>query len=228
MDTPNTPATPAPKNNNYVDIVSYIARSKTALINAKLPAIAPKLLGIGYTEAEITAKYTELETLEKLNEAQGKEYGEQYKATENYDNTIMALHSTYINHLTIARVVFKNDIAAQTALGLNGDRKRSKSGYQAQALLFYNGVLDNATYKAAVAVRGITEAALTTMQTSMKSLTGLDATQQKEIGEAQKATKVRDAAYDVFAEWMSDFKTIAIVALSSTPQLREQMGWKEA
>lgn len=227
METTNTTETTPPQNNDYKDIVTYIAESKTALINAALPDRAPKLLAKGYTAAEITAKLQELEDLEQLNEAQNKEYGEQYQATEDYTKEVARLHKIYVNDLTIARVVFKNDIAAQKALGLNGRRKESKSGYQAQALLLYNGALKDANYKTALAFRGITEATLTAQQTGFAGLTDLASSQQKETGEAQKATKVRDEAYDKFTDWMSDFKILATVALSDTPQLREQLGWKE-
>jgi hypothetical protein len=226
MEVTTTPPTPAP-NNDYVDIVTFIAESKTALINAALPDIAPKLAEIGYTATEITAKLQDIETLETLNEAQKKEYGEQYDATATYTATEDALHKTYINNLTIARVVFKNNVAAQVALALNGERKKSKSGYQAQALQFYKGILLNTDYKAELAIRGITEAILTGQKTGFEGLSDLEADQKKETGEAQAATKKRDDAYDIFEDWMGDFKKMAIVALSDSPQLREQLGWKE-
>lgn len=223
MEAANTPKT----QSDYQDIVAYLAASKTALKNAALPDIATKLAGIGYTAAEIAQKLQDIETLEALNENQKKEYGEQYAATDNLENTIASLTSTYMSHLTFARVVFKKDAGAQTALGLTGDRKRTFSGLKAQALLLYNGVLKSAAYKAALATRGITEAQLLAQQAGFNSLDDLKADQKKETGEAQTATKLRDAAYDVFEDWMSDFKTLAIEALSDSPQLREQLGWKE-
>lgn len=227
MEATTTPPTAPTQESTYKDIVAYLAASKTALINAALPDIAPKLAEIGYTATEITAKLQDIETLETLNEAQKKEYGEQYDATATYTATENALHTTYIKNLTIARVVFKNNVAAQVALALNGERKKSKSGYQAQALQFYKGILLNTDYKAELAVRGITEAILTSQKTGFEGLSDLEADQKKETGEAQAATKKRDDAYDIFEDWMSDFKKMAIVALSDSPQLREQLGWKE-
>lgn len=227
MEATTTPSTPPTQESTYKDIVTFIAESKTALINAALPDIAPKLAEIGYTATEITAKLQDIETLETLNEAQKKEYGEQYDATATYTATENALHTTYIKNLTIARVVFKNNVAAQVALALNGERKKSKSGYQAQALQFYKGILLNTDYKAELAVRGITEAILTSQKTGFEGLSDLEADQKKETGEAQAATKNRDDAYDIFEDWMRDFKKMAIVALSDSPQLREQLGWKE-
>ncbi len=218
--------TPTPQS-EYLDIVAYLAECETALTNATLPDIAPLLAARGYAAEEITDKLQELGALRTLNENQKKEYGEQYEATATYTTTETTLHATYMQDLGIARIVFKNDVAAQVALGLNGERKKSKSGYQAQALLLYNGALKNAAYKTALAKRGITQAGLTAQKTGFEGLSDLNAAQQKETGEAQAATKIRDAALNEFEEWMSDFKGIAIIALSGTPQLREKLGWKE-
>jgi hypothetical protein len=228
METPTTPTSNSGGNNNeYIDIDNYLSQCETALTNALLDEIAPKLAARGYDATEIADKLAEVAVIRDLNENQKKEYGEQYQATADYTNAENTLHSNYIDHLDIARIVFKKDFAAQAALGLNSKRKITQSGYQAQALLFYNNALKNADYKAALAKRGITEAELTTHQTNFKALSDLQANQRKETGEAQAATKLRDAALHEFEEWMSDFKEIAIIALKDSPQLREQLGWKE-
>jgi hypothetical protein len=232
MEETNTTATetattvPTPKS-YYLDVTEFIAVCETALINAALPAIATKLEGIGFTSTEIATKLKELQELSDLNETQIKEYGDQFDATKAYTAAEELLHSTYMNHLTIARVIFKNDIAAQVSLGLNQSRKISNAGYKAQALLMYDAILNNTDYEGKMAKRGITNADLTAQQAAFKGLSVLAANQKKESGEAQAATKKRDAALHIFEDWMTDFKELAIVALSNSPQMREQLGWKE-
>lgn len=223
----STPITSTVSNNDYVSIETFFGKSKTALLNATDVEIEPLLTKRGYTTAIIAAKLAELQTLENLHQQQKKEYGEQYQATQNYNNAAALLHSLYIEHIEIARIVFKNDIAAQTALSLNGKRKRSASGYCNQALLFYKGSIDNAAYTAALAAKGITIAELTNGKNSYTNLIELEAKQAKETGEAQSATAIRDKAIDDFAEWFSEFKVMGKIALSSKPQLREKLGWKE-
>ena len=49
-------------------------------------------------------------------------------------------------------------------------------------------------------------------------------TQEKEKGEAQAATKARDAALDDLQDWLSDYLAIAKVALEEDPQLLEGLG----
>ena len=48
--------------------------------------------------------------------------------------------------------------------------------------------------------------------------------QEKEKGEAQAATKARDAAIDELQDWLSDYLAIAKVALEDNPQLLEGLG----
>ena len=48
--------------------------------------------------------------------------------------------------------------------------------------------------------------------------------QKKEIGEAQEATEVRDKTLDKLAQWISDFRAVAKVALEENPQQLEKLG----
>jgi len=48
--------------------------------------------------------------------------------------------------------------------------------------------------------------------------------QAKEAGEAQQATKTRDAAIAEARAYMTDFRTIAKIALAEVPQLSERIG----
>jgi hypothetical protein len=224
--TPTTVATPS-KTNNYQDISEYLSVASVALTNASDAEVAPLLANRGYTAAIIAAKVAEHATVNTLVSNQVKEYGDQYQATQNYNNAAANLHPKYIEHLAIARIVFADDTAAKTTLSLKGDRKRSASGYCSQALLFYKGATDTATYKAALAAKGVTDAELQAGKTGYTNLSDLEAKQAKETGEAQGATAKRDKAINDFAAWYSDFKVLGKIALSSKPQLREKLGWKE-
>lgn len=215
------------KKNNYQNIDEYLNECGIALTNASDAEITPLLTARGYTTAIVTSKIAEHATVKQLVASQIKEYGDQYQATENYNSAASLLHPKYIEHVEIGRIAFKNDIAAQTTLGLNGKRKRSSSSYCNQALLLYKGALDNATYVSALAAKGVTNAELTAGKTGYTNLLDLEAKQQKETGEAQGATAKRDKAIDDFANWFSEFKAMGKIALSSKPQLREKLGWKE-
>lgn len=227
----NNNQNPAPNagggNNSYVNIDTFISKCRVSLINAADEDIEPLLTKRGYPKTIIDAKLAALDELQALNEKQKKEYGEQYAATENYTKEENDFHELYTGHIVFARVDFKKDIAAQTALDLMSERKRTQTGYAAQASLFYNGILNNNNYKAIMNNRGVTNAEMQAQLDAIESFPTLKAAQAKETGEAQAATKARDAAYDDLEEWFSGFKAIAIIALKDVPQLREKLGWKE-
>jgi hypothetical protein len=225
-ETNATPSTPS-KANKYQNLDDYLRGATTALTNAADTEIAPLLSDRSYTKSVIDQKIAQLEDLKELVKIQTKEYGDQYQATKNYNEAVAVLHPKYMEHLLISRIIFKDNVAAKTTLGLNGTRKRSASSYCRQAELFYKGATENADYKAALSQKGITDTALQTGKTGYANLSDLAANQVKETGEAQGATAARDQAIDDFAAWFSEFKAIGKIALSAKPQLREKLGWKE-
>ena len=116
------------------------------------------------------------------------------------------LHPIYLNHINWGKLIFAEDLAALDTLSLKGKRKRPESGYCNQALLFYEGALNNATYKAALAARSITEPMLQAGKTSFTNLKNMIPKKAKETGEAQQATVKRDAAWELFDNWFIEFK----------------------
>ncbi|MGB4775553.1 MAG: hypothetical protein WBP45_10295, partial [Daejeonella sp.] len=159
MQTQTDP-NPNGNSNSYVDTDTYLAACETALINSADSEIAPLLEAKSYTPALLAAKQAELSAIKELVVTQKKEYGEQYDATKAYTDSVNLLHPDYMDHLSLARVVLKNNTAAKTALGLKGDRTQSESGYCSQALLFYKNAISNTEYQSALAKVGVSEADL--------------------------------------------------------------------
>jgi len=218
-----------PKNvvNNYEDFDTYYDNRQTALVNASDPEVEPLLTAADYPPPIIAAKLTDLDALKKLSDDQKKEYGEQYDATKNFNDLANNLYPAYLKHVQYGKLIFEDDKAAIKVLGLDGKRKRAEMAFCNQALDFYTNGLSNATYKAAINRRGITDAELTAGKTGYTNLKAMIPVKTKETGEAQQATSARDIAWENFDEWFVEFKKYAVLALSSTPQLREKLGWKE-
>ena len=70
-----------------------------------------------------------------------------------------------------------------------------------------------------------TQAKLQTEAALVENVATLSEVQDKERGEAQEATKIRDAKLDQLDQWLADYKAIAEIALSASPQQLEQLGW---
>lgn len=195
-------------NNPYVDFDKFIAQVKVALINSADPEIAPLLEARDYKAADINAAMNDLDELDELYRKQKKEYGEQYDATKNYRDAENTLHEEYIDHVALARIAFKNNPAALTALGLTEERKRTQSGYAAQAKLFYDNCLLNADYKAAMIKKGVSEADMQAQLAIIENFSTLKAAQKKETSEAQAATKLRDDKYELMEKWYAILKRL--------------------
>jgi hypothetical protein len=219
-----------PKNvaNTYEDFDTYHGNRQVALTNASDAQIAPLLTAADYPPTTIAAKLTELAALKKLSDDQKKEYGEQYEATKDFNDLAHSLDPAYLKHVKYGTLIFEDDKAAIKVLGLDGRRKQAEMAYCNQALDFYGNGLSNATYKAALNKRGITDAELTAGKTGYTNLKAMIPVKTKETGEAQQATSKRDEAWENFDEWFVEFKKYAVLALSGTPQLREKLGWKES
>jgi len=128
--------------------------------------------------------------------------------------------------LKIARVTFRNDPQAATALGLSGIRKQSFSGWLDQVQQFYLAALAKETYQSKFAQFGVTLEKLQTGKDQLDEVVAASGTKENETGEAQQATQTRDAAFDALDTWMSDFFAIARIALDGT-QLSEALGLLE-
>lgn len=224
---PNTGNNNGGNNNRYITIEQFLTNSNTALTNALLADIEPLLLKRGIKKADVIAKQAEFAMLAQLNVNQKTEYGQSYQATADYDALENTLHEDYIDHLGLARIAFKNNVAAQTGLDLKGKRKIDEAGYCKQALQFYNGILESADYLAAMLVKGVDTTELTAMKAGYKNLEVLATKKSKEFGEAQAATAERNKLYEELGEWYSDFKATATIALRKHPQFREKLGWLE-
>jgi len=160
-----------------------------------------------------------------LNIKQKKEYGEQYEATETVRNAWNVADQAYAKTLKIARIALRDNVKAQNALGLSGERKRSLSGWLEQAGRLYQNLLDDAEFVAAMTVYGYSQEKLETEQALVNAVREANMSQEKEKGEARDATEKRDAKLDAMDRWMADFKAIALIALGDNPQWLDKLGF---
>ncbi len=183
------------------------------------------LTPFGYSPERMAAARAQFEEAEKLQQAQQREYGEQFGATAAFEAAYEAADSAYMRSLKLARVAFKNDVQAQQGLGLNGRRKKSISGWVDQALLFYASLLEKPEFLAGLAQFGYDAAKVQAEMDLVTAVRAANVTQENEKGDAQKATQRRDASLDELDDWLADFKVVAEVALADDAQQLEKLGF---
>lgn len=182
------------------------------------------LANFGYNEEEIQKGLVLLEEAKEKHALQNKEYGEQYDATDKLTTQKAKTNNTWMTHVKVARIAFKNDRNAQEALYLQGRRKQTYSGWIEQAGMFYKNALRSEPFKARLAAFGTTQEKLEATLLEVEKVSELLVSQLKEKGEAQKATEVRDHAVEELLDWYADFSQIARIALEDDPQMLEMLG----
>jgi hypothetical protein len=189
------------------------------------PAILTAVTIFGYDQARLEAARTLQEEALALTDQQKREYGEQYEATQTVQAAWDEAATAYSAALKIARIVFRGNESARNALGLSGTRKQSLSGWLDQARRFYNNMLHDPDFVAAMTPYSYDQAKLEAEAALVQAVAEAKDAQDRERGEAQEATLARDAKLDELDQWLADFKAIAQVALSDSPQQLEQLGW---
>ncbi|MBK6325234.1 MAG: hypothetical protein KA362_11155 [Chloroflexi bacterium] len=188
-------------------------------------ALQAALTPFGYGPERMAAGRVLFEETEALQQAQQREYGEQFGATAALEAVYAAADTAYTRSLKLARVAFKGDVRAQQGLGLNGRRKKSVSGWAEQALQFYASLLQEPDFLAAMAPFGYDAAKAQAEMDLVTAVRAANVTQENEKGDAQKATQLRDAKLDELDDWLADFKAVAEVALADDAQQLEKMGF---
>lgn len=210
-------------NGNRIDQFLLIAQ---VMIENALSDTGVKtaLASFGYSEEKLKAGKKLYEEAVALQNTQKKEYGDQVAATAELNDIWDTAHQQYIRTLRIARVAFNENIKADKATMLFGRRKQSLSGWLEQARAFYTNLLSDTAFLTALAEYGYTNEKLQQESALIDQVIAKHLQQKKEIGEAQEATETRDKALDKLAQWISDLRAVAKVALEDNPQQLEKMG----
>ena len=156
---------------------------------------------------------------------QKQEYGEQHEATAVLQTIWDSANRTYMNSRKISRIALRDRPKAQSTLGLNVKLKRSIGGWMEQTAVFYSNMLRNPDFVTAMGAYGYDEAKLEAEAALMQEVVTANGVQEDERGDAQEATKTRDAKLDELDQWLADYKVIARIALQDTPQMLEKLGW---
>ncbi|MDQ0477430.1 hypothetical protein [Chryseobacterium sp. MDT2-18] len=199
MENPkNTNPTDGKKSRSkYVSAEQMIAKMKVAFTNAKEPEILSELATVGITETQLDDYLTNIANLEQLSQQQKMEYGEQYAETDKFNLKREEIDAAFTRHRNLAKIIFKGDRQANTTLGIDAGRKQAYAAWFQQVSNFYAQLLANPTFKAKAASVNIDDVTITAQQTALVEISALKESQKKELGEAQRATDIRDTALDL-------------------------------
>ncbi len=207
-------------------ISERLLEAQVAIDNSlNIPAILNAVSVFGYDQPRLQAARALYDEVMELVAAQKREYGDQYEATAVVNAAWETADLAYKRTLKVCRILFKGNASAAGALNLSGSRKKSLSGWLEQATTFYTNLLNTPDFITALAEFGYDQAKLEAEAALVQAVYDANAVQDKERGEAQEATLVRDAKLDELDEWVARYKQVAQLALEDSPQMLEQLGW---
>lgn len=207
-------------------IAQRLLDAETAINNSlNNPDILTAVTPFGYDQARLEAARTLYTEARNLTEQQQREYGEQYEATAVVKRAWDTAEAAYSSALKIARIAFRGNETARNALGLGGTRKQSLSGWLDQARRFYNNLLRDPAFVTTMSAYNYDQAKLEAESALVQAVAEASELQDRERGEAQEATKARDAKLDELDQWLADYKAIAEIALADSSQRLEQLGF---
>ena len=129
-----------------------------------------------------------------------------------------------MDSLRVARIVFGTDRNATKALALNGRRSTKLPEWLRDTETFYRNLLNTPEYQMKMAKRGCTREKIEAEYKEAKDVIGAYAVYQKEAGEAQESTAIRDKKMEELDIWMSEFIGIARIALQDSPDSLKKLG----
>lgn len=210
------------------EIIDLVGAARTGFTNARdTPDILAALTPFGYDAVQLDEGLGLADTAETEAERQTTEYAEQYNATNKLAEEVGALRAMYTRHVKLARVAFKPGTEGYVTLGLKGRRARTMPGLLTEARSFYRAIEGSPNLQAVLDPLTVNAAAVTAGLAQADAVEAAEVAQQKEMGEAQRATVVRDEAVAELRGFYRDFAEVAKIALEDQPQLREVLGLLE-
>lgn len=207
-------------------IEKRIHQAKIAVDNArKNSEIMRRLIVYKYGPERMETGEQSYTVAREFSLKQIAEYGDKHAATAKVKECRAEASIVYYKTFKVAKIAFRDDSGAQTALGLNGRRKQSLAGCLPQARCLFVNILESEHHINKMAYFGYDQEKLESEYALVKALEEAILEQKVETGQAQNATKERDAKVDEMDRWMADFKSIAKIALADKPQLMEELGF---
>ena len=205
--------------------ISQTMMSAQIILDATLsePEIMNRLAAFGYDQARIQAGKALYDETLALVHQQKAGYGEQHEASARAQASYQEADEVYMRTLKVARIAFKDNTKAQTALMLRGKRKKNLAGWVAQAGTFYANLLAAPDLTARMAEFGYDYGKLEAEMGLIQNVRNATVNQEHEKGSAREMTQLRNTKLDELEDWLSEFRAIARIALQDQPYLLSKL-----
>ena len=197
--------------------------AQLALTNTqKHPEIQKRMAAYGFTPAQLQVGKKLLTTVEEKQLAQSRAQDKRWALSQQINTGLLAVRDQLKQYAAIAVVAFRRDPVLLHSLKIN----RIASGrwdIVRQAVYFYQQ-LENK--KVDMIPYGVSQKELQQAQTAAVALTRMKEERTSAKGMAQISTQQKHTAQRALRQWLSEFRSIARLALKDQPQMLEVFGIK--
>ena len=185
--------------------------------------LAAELAEYGYDAAAIAQGEALYNTLIEKYDANKTETAQETTAYAVFSNAFETTLSTYKTDRKKAKIVFKNQPDVLKNLQLNKSLIERNATMIDAMRLFYEMLQNNAEWVNALQRLKITTAHVNQQLANVTNVQTVYATYVQEKGESQQATQDKNKAFDEVNKWVSEFYSVAKIALEDQPQLLESI-----
>lgn len=209
-------------------LIGNLQRAQVAIDNALGdPQILAVMETHGYTVEKMLDGKTMVATVQQYSQQQQADYGAQFSATDELNLAKEAADNKFTRYRDIAKVIFRDDRAAQQTLGIAGQYPVTYPLWLDRNKQFYANALANPSLLTALTANGVTQAQLEEAQELVTGVETAYKLRQQKTGSAQQSTHKKNQANKAFSKWTRDFYAIARIAMADEPQLLEKLGLSE-
>lgn len=194
------------------------------IFNSKDPKVAPLLDAVGIDTAYIDEGIKLYNKTIELVGDQKKEYQEQHKAYDQYYIEKDKVEAQYERTLKLVKVVARNDEDLQKRIKLTKSTSEAIEAWIEGTLDFYRLLLNEPDFLKKIERFKVTSQRLEDEKAAVENLRNLRNTAIAEKGQAQEATRKRNAKLDELKDYCKELKGLAELALEGQPQLLEKLG----
>ncbi|MCP4154415.1 MAG: hypothetical protein GY757_42215 [bacterium] len=172
--------------------------------------------------AECEAAFLAAENAENIK---SQEYGEQLEAGAIYQSLMEPLEKTVKKHNDFLKLALRNNIEKQKKLMLVGHpRSRKLKDWFKYIIELYNRLLADDTCLTAMAGYGFTLEMFAATLQDLKAAQIAKDNHDKERGEAEAATEIRDTVFETLNDLVDELTLICKYSLEDRPQYLETLG----
>ena len=192
--------------------------------NAKFESVlAGELAEYGYNAATIEQGEALYNTLLQMYNTNKAESAEETSAYAVFSQTLETTQAVYKTDRKKAKIVFKNQPDVLKNLQLNKSLIERNATMIDAMRLFYEMLQNNAEWVNALQRLKITTDHVNQQLANVTNVQTVYATYVQEKGESQQATQDKNKAFDEVNKWVSEFYSVAKIALEDQSQLLESI-----